>query len=82
MVWERSAGQAVQILLTLAVLLVLPSPVRSVAPLVAVAVLGVAAGAALAIARVAAGRDLPPPRPKGRSRSPPRSSSRAMPSPS
>jgi glycosyltransferase 2 family protein len=48
-VWERSAGQAVQILLTLAVLLVLPSPVRSVAPLVAVAVLGVAAGAALAI---------------------------------
>jgi hypothetical protein len=47
-VWERSAGQAVQILLTLAVLLVLPSPVRSVAPLVAVAVLGVG-GAALAI---------------------------------
>jgi len=46
--WERSAGQAVQILLTVAVLLVLPSPVRAVAPLVAVAVLGVAA-AALAI---------------------------------
>jgi uncharacterized membrane protein YbhN (UPF0104 family) len=45
--WERSAGQAVQILLTVAVLLVLPSPVRSVAPLVAVAVLGVAVGVAL-----------------------------------
>ena len=29
--WERSAGQAVQILLTIAVLLVLPSPVRAVA---------------------------------------------------
>ncbi len=47
--WERSAGQAVQILLTIAVLLVLPSPVRGVAPLVAVAVLGVAVGVALAI---------------------------------
>ena len=44
--WERSAGQAVQILLTIAVLLVLPSPVRAVAPLVAVAVLGVVVGAA------------------------------------
>jgi uncharacterized membrane protein YbhN (UPF0104 family) len=47
--WERSAGQAVQILLTLAVLLVLPSPVRGVAPLVAIALLGVAVGAALAM---------------------------------
>jgi uncharacterized membrane protein YbhN (UPF0104 family) len=47
--WERSAGQAVQLLLTVAVLLVLPSPVRSVAPLVAVAVLGVAVGTALLI---------------------------------
>ena len=46
--WERSAGQAVQILLTIAVLLVLPSPVRGVAPLVAIALLGVAAGVALA----------------------------------
>jgi glycosyltransferase 2 family protein len=49
--WERSAGQAVQILLTIAVLLVLPSPVRSVAPLVAIALLGVAVGVALAIRR-------------------------------
>ena len=57
--WERSAGQAVQILLTMAVLLVLPSPVRGVAPLVAVALLGVAAGVALAMrAWPAAGRDL------------------------
>jgi glycosyltransferase 2 family protein len=47
--WERSAGQAVQILVTLAVLLVLPSPVRGVAPLVAIALLGVAAGVALAM---------------------------------
>jgi hypothetical protein len=57
-VWERSAGQAVQILITLAVLLVLPSPVRSVAPLVAVAVLGVGAGVALALR----GRVTAPPR--------------------
>jgi uncharacterized membrane protein YbhN (UPF0104 family) len=71
--WERSAGQAVQILLTIAVLLVLPSPVRAVAPLVAVAVLGVAVGTAVILRsrpagtagrsrwarlRVAAGRDL------------------------
>ena len=47
--WERSAGQAVQILLTIAVLLVLPSPVRAVAPLVAVAVLGVVVGTAVII---------------------------------
>jgi glycosyltransferase 2 family protein len=57
--WERSAGQAVQILLTLAVLLVLPSPVRAVAPLVAVAVLGVAVGIAVGIrAWPAAARDV------------------------
>ena len=34
-VWERSAGQVVQIALTMAVLLVLPSPVRSSMPVVA-----------------------------------------------
>ena len=34
--WERSAGQVVQIVLAVAVLLVLPSPVRSSMPLVAV----------------------------------------------
>jgi hypothetical protein len=48
-VWERSAGQAVQVALTLAVLLVLPSPVRAVAPLIALAVLGVAVGVAVGI---------------------------------
>ena len=40
--WERSAGQAVQILLTLTVLLVLPSPVHAWVPL-ALAVLATAA---------------------------------------
>jgi uncharacterized membrane protein YbhN (UPF0104 family) len=34
--WERGAGQVVQLALTVAVLLVLPSPVRSAMPLVAV----------------------------------------------
>jgi len=42
--WERSAGQVVQVLLTLAVLLVLPSPVRQVVPGAAVALLVAAAG--------------------------------------
>jgi uncharacterized membrane protein YbhN (UPF0104 family) len=62
-VWERSAGQVVQVALTLAVLLVLPSPVRSAVPLAALAVL---AGAAVVILvarawprlRTAAARDL------------------------
>jgi glycosyltransferase 2 family protein len=46
--WERSAGQAVQVVLTVAVLLVLPSPVRPVMPLVALAVLVAAVAVALA----------------------------------
>jgi uncharacterized membrane protein YbhN (UPF0104 family) len=55
--WERSAGQVVQVVLTVAVLLVLPSPVRAAMPLVAVALLAAAAGVALAArARPAAGR--------------------------
>jgi len=37
-VWERAAGQVVQVVLTIAVLLVLPSPVRSWMPFVVVAV--------------------------------------------
>lgn len=37
-VWERGAGQAVQAILTIAVLVALPSPVRSSMPLVAAAV--------------------------------------------
>jgi hypothetical protein len=47
--WERTAGQVVQVLLTVAVLLVLPSPVRAVVPLVALAVLAAAAGVALVL---------------------------------
>jgi len=48
-VWERLAGQAVQVVLTVAVLLVLPSPVRGTVPLVALALLAAAAGVALAM---------------------------------
>jgi uncharacterized membrane protein YbhN (UPF0104 family) len=55
--WERSAGQVVQVVLTVAVLLVLPSPVRAAMPPVAVALLAAAAGVALAgRARPTAGR--------------------------
>jgi glycosyltransferase 2 family protein len=55
--WERSAGQMVQIVLTLAVLLVLPSPVRAAVPLVALALLAAAAVVALALRlRPSAGR--------------------------
>jgi uncharacterized membrane protein YbhN (UPF0104 family) len=46
--WERSAGQAVQVVLTVAVLLVVASPVRPVMPLVALALIAAAAGVALA----------------------------------
>jgi glycosyltransferase 2 family protein len=46
--WERSAGQVVQVLLTIAVLLVVPSPVRVAMPLVALALVAVAVGVALA----------------------------------
>ncbi len=47
--WERSAGQVVQVVLTVAVLLVMPSPVRSVVPIAALALLLAAAGLALAV---------------------------------
>jgi uncharacterized membrane protein YbhN (UPF0104 family) len=46
-VWERAAGQVVQVAITIGVLLVLPSPVRSSMPIVAVAVLVVAVVVAL-----------------------------------
>ena len=49
--WERSAGQAVQLVLTVALLLVLPSPVRGVVPFVAVVLVAAAGGVAL-MARV------------------------------
>jgi glycosyltransferase 2 family protein len=55
--WERSAGQVVQVALTVAVLLVAPSPVRPAMPLVALALVAVAAGVALAArVRPAVGR--------------------------
>jgi glycosyltransferase 2 family protein len=55
--WERSAGQVVQVVLTVAVLLVVPSPVRPAMPVVALAFVAVAAGVALAArVRPAAGR--------------------------
>ena len=47
-IWERTAGQVVQIVLTVAVLLVLPSPVQATMPLVALALVAAAAGVALA----------------------------------
>ena len=50
--WERSAGQAVQLVLTVAVLLALPSPLRSATPLAAAALLV----AAVAVAFAARGR--------------------------
>jgi hypothetical protein len=46
--WERSAGQVVQIVLTVAVLLVLPSPVQAAVPLVGLALLASAGAMALA----------------------------------
>jgi uncharacterized membrane protein YbhN (UPF0104 family) len=48
-VWERTAGQVVQVVLTVAVLLVLASPVQPVMPFVALGLLAAAAGVALAI---------------------------------
>jgi len=49
--WERSAGQVVQIVLTVAVLLVLPSPVQTAVPLVGLALVAVAGAVALAARR-------------------------------
>ncbi|HEX6762928.1 MAG TPA: lysylphosphatidylglycerol synthase domain-containing protein [Gaiellaceae bacterium] len=45
--WERTAGQVVQVALTISVLLVLPSPVRSSMPFVAGAAVAVALGVVL-----------------------------------
>jgi glycosyltransferase 2 family protein len=47
-VYERSAGQVVQVVLTVAVLLIVASPVHASMPFVAIALLGAAAGVALA----------------------------------
>jgi len=55
--WERLAGQVVQVVLTVVVLLALPSPVRSSMPLVAIGVVVAAAGVVLlARARPGSGR--------------------------
>jgi uncharacterized membrane protein YbhN (UPF0104 family) len=48
--WERSAGQVVQLILTVAVLLLLPSPVRSAMPVVAIGIV-VAALTVVLVAR-------------------------------
>ena len=50
-IWERSAGQVVQIVLTVAVLLALPSPVHATMPLIALALLVAATGVVI-VARV------------------------------
>jgi glycosyltransferase 2 family protein len=46
--WERSAGQVVQLILTVTVLLVMPSPVQAAMPFVGLALIAAAAGLALA----------------------------------
>jgi uncharacterized membrane protein YbhN (UPF0104 family) len=47
--WERSAGQVVQVVLTVAVLLALPSPVQSSMPVVAIGIIVAVLGIALAV---------------------------------
>ncbi|HEY3188754.1 MAG TPA: lysylphosphatidylglycerol synthase transmembrane domain-containing protein [Solirubrobacteraceae bacterium] len=54
--WERAAGQLVQAVLTILVLLVLPSPVRSFMPLVVVALAATAVGLVLADRALGGGR--------------------------
>jgi glycosyltransferase 2 family protein len=54
--WERFAGQVVQVVLTVVILLALPSPVRSYMPLVAAGILAVA-GAVVVMARVRPGAE-------------------------
>jgi uncharacterized membrane protein YbhN (UPF0104 family) len=48
-VWERSAGQVVQFVLTVVVLVALPSPVQSAMPLVALAVVVAAFGVVIVV---------------------------------
>jgi hypothetical protein len=61
--WERSAGQVVQMVLTIAILLVLPSPVQAAVPLAGLALLAATGGVVLVTRawprlRSAAARDL------------------------
>jgi uncharacterized membrane protein YbhN (UPF0104 family) len=53
-VWERAAGQVVQVVLTISVLLVLPSPVRSYVPFVAIGAVAIVLAVVL-VGRVRAG---------------------------
>lgn len=48
-VWERSAGQVVQVVLTVALLLILPSPVHDAMPFVALGLLALGLAVALAL---------------------------------
>ena len=48
-VWERAAGQVVQVVLAISVLLVMPSPVRSSMPFVAVATVAFVLGVVLVV---------------------------------
>jgi hypothetical protein len=58
-VWERSAGQVVQAVLTVVVLLALPSPVQSSMPLIAIAAVVAVLGIVLVVrARPGRGRSL------------------------
>jgi uncharacterized membrane protein YbhN (UPF0104 family) len=57
-VWERTAGQVVQVALTITVLLALPSPVRSTMPAVVLSVVAVALAVVL-LGRTLARRGLP-----------------------
>lgn len=52
-VWERSLGQVVQVVLTVGVLLVLPSPVRSYMPLVVLALAALAVAVVVVARRIA-----------------------------
>ena len=63
-VWERGAGQFVQAVLTILVLLALPSPVRAFMPLVLVALAATAVGVVL-VGRVRPGRGAPGGRERG-----------------
>jgi len=55
-VWERTAGQVVQAVMTVAILIVLPSPVRSAMPVVVTVVVGVVL-VGLVVARVTPRRE-------------------------
>ena len=75
--WERSAGQVVQVVLTVVVLLALPSPVHSSMPLVAIAVVVAAFGVVLVAGRdPVGGRSAWARRPERRGRRHPRRAAR------